>query len=169
MPDGGSSIYGGSQPLPLAQLPALAFDTPRALQAASIDCAEWQAVLAQLPSAAAGYPAVIDGRALQAPAGGLLAAVLEAARAFRARHARQASLTLLLPPMPAAVDWQLAGDAAAARMALSTLAAEWGAAGLRINALAPACAPADCVALLDYMSGARAQFLTGQVLMPALP
>lgn len=167
--DGGSSIYGGSQPLPLAQLPALAFDTPRALHATSIDCAEWQAALARLPSAAAGYPAVIDGRALQAPVGGLLAAVLEAARAFRAQHARQASLTLLLPPTPAAVDWQLAGDAAAARMALSTLAAEWGAAGLRINALAPACAPADCVALLDYMSGARAQFLTGQVLMPALP
>ena len=167
--DGGSSIYGGSQPLPLAQLPALAFDTPRALHATSIESAEWQAALARLPSAAAGYPAVIDGRALQAPVGGLLAAVLEAARAFRAQHARQASLTLLLPPTPAAADWQLAGDAAAARMALSTLAAEWGAAGLRINALAPACAPADCAALLDYMSGARAQFLTGQVLMPALP
>lgn len=167
--DGGSSIYGGSQPLPLAQLPALAFDTPRALHATCIESAEWQAALAQLPSAAAGYPAVIDGRALQAPVGGLLAAVLEAARAFRAQHARQASLTLLLPPPPAAIDWQLAGDAAAARMALTTLAAEWGAAGLRINALAPACAPADCAALLDYMSGARAQFLTGQVLMPALP
>ena len=56
-------------------------------------------------------------------------------------------------------------------LALTTLAAEWGALGLRINALAPAasCAPADCLPLLDYVSGARAQFLTGQVLMPALP
>jgi len=167
--DGGSSVYGGSQPLPPAQRAALAFDMPRALQCTSIASADWQAALAQLPGAAAGYPAVIDGRALQAPAGGVLAAVLDAARAFRARHARQASLTLLLPPAPAAVDWPLAGDAAAARMAITTLAAEWGAAGLRINALAPACAPADCVALLDYVSGARAQFLTGQVLMPALP
>lgn len=167
--DGGSSIYGGSQPLPLAQLAALPFDTPRALQCTAIESANWQAALAQLPTANAGYPAVIDGRAWHAPAGGLLEAVLDAARAFRSQHARQASLTLLLPSAPAAADWALAGDAAAARMALTTLAAEWGALGLRINALAPACAPADCVPLLDYVSGARAQFLTGQVLMPALP
>ncbi len=172
--DGGSSIYGGSQPLPPAQLPALPFDTPRALQCSAIDSADWQAALARMPAgeacgrAAAGqnYPAVIDGRGLQAPAGGLLAAVLDAARAFRQQHARQASLTLLLPPVPEAVEWQLAGDHAAARMALHTLAAEWGAPGLRINALAPECAPADCLPLLDYLSGARAQFLTAQVLFP---
>lgn len=167
--DGGSSVYGGSQPLPPAQLPALPFDTPRALHCEAIACAEWQAALAQLPAgetAGSVYPAVIDGRALQAAAGGLLAAVLDAARAFRLQHARQASLTLLLPPAPADIDWQRAGDAAAARMALTTLAAEWGALGLRINALAPAggCAPAACLPLLDYASGARAQFLTGQVL-----
>ncbi|MBS7780968.1 SDR family oxidoreductase [Acidovorax sp. CCYZU-2555] len=167
--DGGSSVYGGSQPLPPTPLPALAFDMPRALQCASIESTDWQAALAQLPTASTGYPAVIDGRALQAPVGGVLAAVLDAARAFRSSHARQASLTLLLPPAPAHADWSLAGDAAAARMALATLAAEWGAPGLRINALSASCAPAECVPLLDYMSGARAQFLTGQVLMPALP
>jgi len=165
--DGGSSIYGGSQPLPPAQLPALPLDTPRALQSTAVDPADWQAALAQLPAGEATgekYSAVIDGRGLQAPAGGLLAAVLEAARAFRAQHARQASLTLLLPPAPAAIDWQLAGDHAAARMALQTLAAEWGALGLRINALMTGCTPADCLPLLDYLSGARAQFLTGQML-----
>ncbi|WP_159915090.1 SDR family NAD(P)-dependent oxidoreductase [Pantoea sp. 18069] len=170
--DGGSSLYGGSQPLPPAQLPALAFDTPRALQCTSMESADWQAALAQLPTAGATgqtYPAVIDGRALQAPVGGVLAAVLDAARAFRNQHARQASLTLLLPTTPSDIDWQLASDSAAARMAIATLAAEWGAAGLRINALAATCAPAECVPLLDYVSGARAQFLTGQVLLPALP
>ena len=138
-------------------------------QCASIESTDWQAALAQLPTASTGYPAVIDGRALQAPVGGVLAAVLDAARAFCSSHARQASLTLLLPTAPADADWSLAGDAAAARMALATLAAEWGALGLRINALSATCAPAECVPLLDYMSGARAQFLTGQVLMPALP
>lgn len=164
--DGGSSVYGGSQPLPPAQLPALPFDTPRALQCTAMESADWRAALSALATETMGqsYPAVIDGRALQAPPGGLLAAVLDAARAFRNQHARQASLTLLLPPEPAAGDWSLAGDHAAARMALTTLAAEWGALALRINALAPACAPADCLPLLDYLSGARAQFLTGQVL-----
>lgn len=166
--DGGSSVYGGSQPLPATQLPALPLDTPRALHCTHIESADWQVALAQLPTADAGYPAVIDGRALGARPGEVLSSVLEAARAFRAQHASQASLTLLLPAAPADVDWALAGDAAAARMALATLAAEWGACGLRINALAPAagCAPADCLPLLDYASGARARFLTGQVLFP---
>jgi NAD(P)-dependent dehydrogenase (short-subunit alcohol dehydrogenase family) len=47
---------------------------------------------------------------------------------------------------------------------VATLAAEWGAHGLRINALAPGDAIAPCLPLLDYMAGARAQFLTGQAL-----
>jgi len=169
--DGGSSVYGGSQPLPPAQFPALALDTPSALHGTQIESTDWQAALAPLPTADAGYPAVIDGRALTVPPGEVLAAVLDAARAFRARHARQASLTLLLPAAPADVDWQIAGDAAAAHMTLTTLAAEWGALDLRINALAPAagCTPAQCLPLLDYVSSARARFLTGQVLLPGPP
>lgn len=168
--DGGSSVYGGSQPLPPSQQPALPLDTPLALQCVAIAAPAWQAALAHWPQAApstTAYPAVLDGRALSAPAGAVLAAVLDAARAFRAKHAHQASLTLLLPS-PADLPWEQAGDAAAARMAIATLAAEWGALGLRINALAPAadCAASDCLPLLDYLIGARAQFLTGQVLFP---
>ncbi|MCT9812541.1 SDR family oxidoreductase [Acidovorax sp. Be4] len=171
--DGGSSIYGGSQPLPASRQPALPLDTPLALQCTAIADPQWQAALAHWPMAepsAAAYPAVLDGRALNAPTGAVLAAVLDAARAFRAAHTHQASLTLLLPSASSdALPWEQAGDAAAARMAVATLAAEWGAAGLRINALAPAadCAAADCLPLLDYLVGARAQFLTGQVLHPA--
>jgi hypothetical protein len=51
-------------------------------------------------------------------------------------------------------------------MLVATLAAEWGARGLRINALEPpqGSAPQACLPLLDYLAGPRAQFLTGQVL-----
>lgn len=169
--DGGSSIYGGSQPLPASRQPALPLDMPLALRCTAIADPQWQAALSHWPMAepsAAAYPAVLDGRALNAPAGAVLAAVLDAARAFRTVHAHQASLTLLLPHAPTDLPWEQAGDAAAARMAVATLAAEWGAAGLRINALAPAadCAAADCLPLLDYLVGARAQFLSGQVLHP---
>jgi hypothetical protein len=98
----------------------------------------------------------------------MLEAVLHSARRFRAAHAAHASLTLLLPPPDPQTPWAQAGDAAAARMLVATLAAEWGAAGLRINAVEVAAdtAPAQCVPLLDYLAGARAQFLTGQVLRP---
>lgn len=171
--DGGSSVYGGSQPLPPSQQPALPFDAPLALRCTAITTPQWQAALAHWPQAApsaTAYPAVLDGRALNAPAGAgaVLAAVLDAARAFRAEHSHQASLTLLLPTAPPSLPWEQAGDAAAARMAIATLAAEWGALGLRINALEPAadCAASDCLPLLGYLVGARAQFLTGQVLFP---
>ena len=83
-------------------------------------------------------------------------------------HAALASLTLLLPRPAARLPWELAGDAEAARMLVATLAAEWGAHGLRINALElqPGLAPDSCLPLLGYLAGARAQFLTGQVLRP---
>ncbi len=191
--DGGSSVSGGSQPLPPALQAPLPFDLPLALHAEDLRSPAWQSALAQRGtagaqpgaepgtqpgdvSARAAYPAVVDGALLDAAPGDQLATALHSARRFRARHAAQASLTLLLPPPPDGIDWPLAGDAAAMRMLVATLAAEWGAQGLRINALQlPAHAPADagrlavgCVALLDYLAGARAQFLTGQVLQPGL-
>jgi hypothetical protein len=82
-----------------------------------------------------GYPAVIDARALDAQPGTRLDAVLNAARCFRSSHAAQASLTLLLPVPEPGLGWQLADDADAVRMLVATLAAEWGAQGLRVNAL----------------------------------
>lgn len=174
--DGGSSIYGGSQPLPSAQHPALPFASTLSLGCEAIADAAWHAALANRDEhsvcdrarAASTYRAVVDGRAMQAAPGSVLQAVLAAARDFRERHAAQASLTLLLPPDSPELPWQQAGAAAAARMAIATLAVEWGARGLRINALAPAadCDPAECMPLLDYLAGPRAQFLTGQILRP---
>ena len=172
--DGGSSVCGGSQPLPPCEHPPLAFEAPLRPHGESVREPAWQAALdawarshADHPGSQ-GYPAVVDGRALDGPPGAQLEAVLDAARGFRARHAALASLTLLLPRPAPELLWALAGDAEAARMLVATLAAEWGAHGLRINALElpPGLAPEACLPLLGYLAGARAQFLTGQVLRP---
>lgn len=183
--DGGSSLYGGSEPLPAARHALLPGDAPLVPDIGSVQAATWYAVLASWAGqhADAGTPvanashAVIDDRAMAAAPGGMLEAVLAAARQFRDKHAARASLTLLLPGEPPGPSgsqgprdraWQHAGDAAAARMAIATLAIEWGALGLRINALCPApdVDPAACVPLLDYLAGPRAQFVTGQLLRP---
>jgi len=169
--DGGSSVCGGSQPLPPCAHAPLALAAPLQPRGESVREPAWQAALdtwVRSHAGSPGYPAVIDGRALDAPPGAQLDAVLDAARRFRARHAALASLTLLLPRPAAQLPWELAGDAEAARMLVATLAAEWGAHGLRINALElqPGLAPDTCLPLLGYLAGARAQFLTGQVLRP---
>ncbi|WPH23426.1 SDR family NAD(P)-dependent oxidoreductase [Variovorax paradoxus] len=172
--DGGSSVCGGSQPLPPCAHAPLAFEAPLQPHGESVREPGWQAALDTWVRSHAdragirSYPAVIDGRALDAPPGAQLDAVLDAARCFRARHAALASLTLLLPRPAAQLPWELAGDAEAARMLVATLAAEWGAHGLRVNALElpPGLAPDSCLPLLGYLAGARAQFLTGQVLRP---
>jgi hypothetical protein len=90
--------------------------------------------------------------------------VHKAARRFAREHPSQASLTLVLPA-DAGEDWRHAGDLAAARMLVATLACEWGARALRVNALSVAGAEPEAVApLLRFMAGAGAQYLTGQVL-----
>lgn len=177
--DGGSSVYGGSQALPLARhaLPSPAL--PLALTAAGGLPSDWIAAAAEpgiathgrldpapQPAAPASYPAVCDARALHAGPGGLLQAVRSAAHEFRQRHPTTASLTLLLPARENPVDWPQAGDAAAARMLIATLATEWGADGLRINALLldPERSNNHLGPLLRYVASARARCLTGQCL-----
>ncbi|GER15579.1 SDR family NAD(P)-dependent oxidoreductase [Variovorax boronicumulans] len=170
--DGGSSVCGGSQPLPACAHLPLPFDAPLRPHLESVREPAWHAALAVWVRAHAGHldragcPAVIDARALEAPPGTRLDAVLDATRCFRSSHAALASLTLLLPASELELDWPLAGDADAVRMLVATLAAEWGAQGLRINALelTHGLAPQACLPLLDYVAGPRAQFLTGQVL-----
>jgi hypothetical protein len=56
------------------------------------------------------------------------------------------------------LGWQLAGDADAAGMLVATLTAEWGAQGLRINALefADGLELQACMPLLDYVAGPSA-------------
>lgn len=168
--DGGSSGYGGSQALPASRQALPGLDWRLALQTHALAAAPAARPdpSGQAPHPAEPhYPARCDGRALRTRPGGWLAAVREAAADFRRQHAAQASLTLLLPPDPDPdIDWALAGDSAATRMLIATLAAEWGADGLRINALqwAPDTPLDGLWPLLQFVAGPRARCLTGQVL-----
>lgn len=167
--DGGSSVYGGSQPLPPTQLRVQPWDTPLRLEVVGGDAAPWQAV-GHAPESGPHHTACLDLSAQHAAPGALLQAVQAAATRFASRHTEQASLTLLLPA-EISTDWSAAGDHAAARMLVSTLACEWGSRALRINALVM---PADVTPralhpLLRYLCGASAQFLTGQTLVCARP
>ena len=125
--------------------------------------------------AAGRYQAVVDAtpRAARGAGGGdraatdLIATVHEAARRFASRHATDASLTLLLPADDVEeLPWQSAGDGAAARMLVATLACELAPRALRVNAIEvpPGLKPRELAPLLQFVSGARAQFFTGQTL-----
>lgn len=164
--NGGSSIYGGSQAFEPATLEPLPVDLPLQLEVLG-DCAsDWQVVApAPAPAGQPAYHALLDVSPLACEPGGVLQAVHEAAARFSAAHARHASLALLLPAREAE-RWQDAGDGAAARMLVSTYACEWGARGLRINALEVphGVAPASLQALLRFLCGAAAQYVTGQTL-----
>ncbi|MEM5430350.1 SDR family oxidoreductase [Cupriavidus oxalaticus] len=158
--DGGSSVFGGSQGFAPAAVAPVPFDTPLGLRVAGDVAGQWSAVGQQ----GDGYAAVLDVSPLRAPPGDRLAAVHQAARRFAQEHAQQASLTLVLPA-DAGENWRHAGDLAAAGMLVATLACEWGARALRVNALSISRADPEAVApLLRFMAGAGAQYLTGQVL-----
>ena len=163
--NGGSSVYGGSQPLPPATVSPQPLDLPLQLEICGGDAAPWAGV-ALASAAGAHYAACLDLSPLQSSPNSLLQAVHAAAAKFAARYTQQASLTLLLPSVQQG-DWQTAGDGAASRMLISTLACEWGSRGLRINALeVPASMePLALHSLLRYTCGSAAQFLTGQTLV----
>jgi NAD(P)-dependent dehydrogenase (short-subunit alcohol dehydrogenase family) len=165
--NGGSSVYGGSRPFAPATLGPQPFDRPLQLEVCGADAATavpWQAV-AQASEAGPRYAACLDLSPLHCESGRLLQAVHAAAAGFAARYAQQASLTVLLPAEQAA-RWQEAGDAAAARMLVSTLACEWGSRALRINALEVprGTDPRALHPLLRFVCGSAAQYLTGQTL-----
>jgi NAD(P)-dependent dehydrogenase (short-subunit alcohol dehydrogenase family) len=163
--DGGSSVYGGS----IEFAPNL--HDPLPLDAGSTvtlmgDTAE--GALAKLELGTAGpYSAVIDASPLSCAPGTILACVHAAARRFAERHEAQASLTLLLPVV-AEDDPESQGMAEAARMLVRSLACELGARALRVNAveLAEISALGRLAPLLAYVSGAGAQFMTGEVFSP---
>jgi NAD(P)-dependent dehydrogenase (short-subunit alcohol dehydrogenase family) len=167
---GGSSVYGGSQKLPQAEYDSLSPDTPLHLTPLGPLPLAWSST-GQTGEASTAhtstpvYSGYVDGSCCLAPDGQMLRSVQTAASHFLQHQTRgPASLTLLLPSRQ--VSWEQAGDMAAARMLVSTLAAEWGAKGLRINAIEGA----DRVSidhgwpLLHFMAGAGAQYLTGQTL-----
>jgi NAD(P)-dependent dehydrogenase (short-subunit alcohol dehydrogenase family) len=70
--DGGSSIYGGSQPLPAATLAPLPLDTPMELEVRGGDDTAWHAIAPPQPTAQPCYDACLDLSPLHAPAAGLL-------------------------------------------------------------------------------------------------
>ena len=162
--NGGSSIYGGSQAFAPAALEPLPLDLPTRLEVVGGDGTPWQAIA---PPHVQGphYAACLELSPLSADPGSVLQTVHAAAARFAAAYRQQASLTLLLPPAQTG-RWQDAGDDAAARMLVSTLACEWGGRALRINALEVprGMQPRRLHPLLHYVCGAAAQFLTGQAL-----
>ena len=179
--DGGSGIYGGSSRCALSTAVPAPLQTPLHLQLqagsnAACDGAWLHALQAEqgAPAATTAAPCqgLVSTQAL-APAGGdLVEAVLRAGQQFAAAHARDASLLLLLPATaPAGVPaWQYQTALAAARMLVATLACEWATQGLRINALllspqqARGPAVAQLLPLVRFLTGAQAQFVTGQSL-----
>lgn len=158
--DGGSSVFGGSQGFAPANVAPVSSETPLCLRVVGDVAGAWSAVCQQ----GDGYAAVLDVSPLRAPPGDRLAAVHEVARRFAQEHVHQASLTLLLPA-GGSEDWRQAGDLAAAGMLVASLACEWGARALRVNALSVSRDDPEAVApLLRFIAGAGAQYLTGQVL-----
>ncbi len=192
---GGSSIYGGSRACEPATRALRPMKMPSTLMVEADGASAWRelaGVSAETgdsqsrhsgPSAAddetgvlaQAYPSAIDATALASriddrhePGVPPLVAVLhEAARRFARQHAADASLTVLLPSDEVQdVAWHRAGDAAAARMLVATLACELAPRALRVNAVevAPGLAPHDLAPLLQFIGSARAQFFTGQTL-----
>ena len=167
--NGGSSVHGSSQPFAPATLEPVPLDRSTQLEVCGGNGAAWQAVAQPLaeqpPAEQERYAACLDLSALYSQSPSLLQSVHAAAVRFSARYAQRASLTLLLPSRK--VDaWQDAGDGAAARMLVATLACEWGSRALRINALeVPGDPdPESLHPLLQFVCGPAAQYLTGQTL-----
>lgn len=164
--DGGSSVYGGSQELPAGSVFPLPSDA-----ATRWHCYGGQTMKETAPPSPASdglrYDACVDFSPLYAPAHQVLEQVLQAARRFAQRYATTASLLLVLQRSTDAADGMHAACSAAARMLVATLACEWGHQGLRINALEvdSGTAPAALQAVLDYLCGAQAQYVTGQTLV----
>ena len=164
--DGGSSVYGGSRPCGLSQMPLAEQGAALQLQALEPGESRWSSLAVPAAQTNAAYQAVFSTAACQAQRSASLAdTVLAAARQFRAAHPRNASLLVLLP-VGDANDWQFQTELATARMLVATLACEWGADALRINALlvADSTAVAAEQPLVHFLSGAQAQFITGQTL-----
>jgi hypothetical protein len=138
---------------------------PVQLEVCGGDGAPWQGVV-QPSAAQPSYAACLDLSPLHCESAGLLQAVHASAVRFATRYAQQASLTLLLPPEKNR-RWQDAGDGAAARMLVATLACEWGSRALRVNALeVPTDVdPLSLHPLLRFVCGSAAQYLTGQTLV----
>ena len=166
--DGGSSVFGGSKPFAPATHQPLPYDTAVQYRLAGAPVAAWAAALDVREKSVAEphYSATLDFSCLQAEDGQMLQTVHEAARRFASQNGPHSSLTLLIPVRRDTDHWQQAGDMAAARMLVSTLACELGARAMRVNAIEidPDARSDTLVSLLRFVGGARSQFLTGQTI-----
>lgn len=166
--DGGSAIFGGSKPFAPATQQPLPFDSTVHYQLAGNPPAEWATTLGiqETPVADPHYSATLDFSCLQAERGQILQTVHEAARRFASQSGPHSSLTLLIPAKRDTGHWQQAGDMAAARMLVCSLACELGARAMRVNAIEidPNVRPDTLVPLLRFVGSARTQFLTGQTI-----
>lgn len=167
--DGGSAVFGGSK----AFLPSIhenmPFETKVAFQLFGSPDAEWERALAvrQTSPAQAMYAATVDFSTLAAGKGQLLQAVHQAAARYASSNKAGSSLTLLLPAeKQGETAWQTSGDRAAARMLVATLACELGPQAMRINAIEMDAdsSPAVLAPVVQFVAGACAQFLTGQII-----
>jgi len=171
--DGGSAIFGGSKPFAPAAQPPLSFECTTDYQLAGNPSAAWIAALdgahpkdLQAATGEPRYLATLDFSCLHAQDGQMLQTVHQAARRYASQNGLHSSLTLLMPANRSAVHWQQAGDMAAARMLIHSLACELGPRAMRVNAIEiNPDAPADAlVPLMRFVSGARMQFMTGQTM-----
>lgn len=178
--DGGSGIYGGSTAFAPAVHPAPPCDSTTEITIAGDaepalvhDIHQHTANGIPVDTAvshtthASSYPAVIDVTPWQCAPHNLLQTMHHAATRFAKNARSPAGLTLVLPsassPPGNADD---AGYVAAAHMLVATLACELAPAGHRVNAVSVPAQydSAAAAALLQYIAGARARFMTGQCL-----
>lgn len=155
--DGGSSVFGGSQAYLPSPIAPMSNDAPLAMSVQG----RWPRFENDSPTG--GYAAILDATVLDSPPGQRLAATLAAARQFRIKG--PSSLTFVLP-QDAGANWEHAGDAAATRMLIASLACEWGPSARRINAveMGSGVQHEALNPLLQFIGGAQAQYLTGQTL-----
>ncbi|NLY64815.1 MAG: SDR family oxidoreductase [Alcaligenaceae bacterium] len=170
--DGGSAVFGGSK----AFLPSAHASRPLGAKMSLqlFDCPDvaWENALLAGPCHSdvqtnQTYAATVDFSAMKADAGQLLQAVHQAAIRYARCNKAGSSLTLLLPAEKQdETAWQASADRAAARMLVATLACELGPGAMRVNAIEMAAdsSPIALAPVVQFVAGAGAQFLTGQII-----
>lgn len=159
--DGGSSVFGGSQPYKAAAHAPRPWHSALALNVKGGEVSDWlpPSTLSNEPP----YQACLDVSLMSLKPAQALNQLRQIATEFANEFTAQASLTVLIP-LQSGESWQDAGHSAAIRMLISSLACEWGPQSLRINALEiPSSMNACEVApVVHFLAGANAQFVTGQ-------
>ena len=162
--DGGSSVFGGSQPYsPIEMLP-MPLTTSLNLSVEGDHLGDW--LPNQNSSSSSDYLACLDLSLMSLESTNGLNQLHQIATKFYKKFKTQASLTVLLPSR-LNLPWYKAGDGAALRMLIAILACEWGPQALRINGLevSPTLSANKVSPIVHFLAGAGAQYITGQTLV----